>query len=96
MAHSLGSVIAAEIVKKGFDVGLTFYVDNVVAIGSPLGLYYATRKANEPNLDIRDYVKGVKRWINLYSNEDLIGFRLGILSKTKRCFLNSLERCFLA
>lgn len=74
VAHSLGTDITAEIVKK---FRLKFDVDTVISLGSPLGMFHAIQKEDYPNVDIRDYINGVNKWINLYSYEDLVGYRLG-------------------
>ena len=71
IAHSMGSIIAYDVLR---DLGreLTgMQVDHLVTIGSPLGMPYVLYKIRQENASIRT-PSIVRRWTNLADRRDPI------------------------
>ena len=69
VAHSMGSIIAYDVLRELGRIDATLSVDHFVTIGSPLGLPHVKHKIMEENPLVRT-PSIVKKWSNLADRRD--------------------------
>ncbi|EGG15411.1 hypothetical protein DFA_10246 [Cavenderia fasciculata] len=72
-AHSLGSVIMWDVLSRGL---LKFNVENVFALGSPLGLFLRLNGYELGKLDMKKHLPNVYNWYNIFSSTDPVSYRI--------------------
>lgn len=78
IGHSLGSLIAADIVSENMTKRyLNFTVNTLVTLGSPAPMFIAIREKND--LDMTSYIRCVDHWINVLNHNDPVAYRFGRL-----------------
>eukprot|EP01133_Synstelium_polycarpum_P010910 gene10910-12715_t len=73
VAHSLGSVICWDILSKKH---VTFKVENVYAIGSPLGIFLRLNGNEMGKMDITKVIPQCSNWFNIFSPTDPVAYRI--------------------
>lgn len=71
IAHSMGSVIAYDVLRGWGKQDTNFRVDHLVTIGSPLGLPQVKHKIREEN-DLVRTPTVVRKWTNFTDRRDLV------------------------
>ncbi len=71
IAHSMGSIIAYDVLRRIGRKDTAFRVDHLVTIGSPLGLSQVKHRVREEN-DLVRTPSVVRKWTNLTDRRDLV------------------------
>jgi hypothetical protein len=71
IAHSMGSIIAYDVLRRMGRQDTSFRVDHLVTIGSPLGLSQVKHRIREEN-DLVRTPSVVRKWTNYADRRDLV------------------------
>ncbi len=71
IAHSMGSIIAYDVLRRMGRQDTNFRVDHLVTIGSPLGLAQVKHRIQEEN-DLIRTPSVVRKWTNFADRRDLV------------------------
>ncbi|GAM21415.1 hypothetical protein SAMD00019534_045900 [Acytostelium subglobosum LB1] len=71
--HSLGSVIVWDILHSKH---IGFQVENVFAMGSPLGIFLRLKGHPLGNVDFRQLIPQCSNWFNIFSPTDPVAYRI--------------------
>jgi hypothetical protein len=73
VAHSMGSIVAYDVLRDLGDQRPALIVDHFVTLGSPLGLAYVLDRIRRENASVRS-PSMVRRWTNLADRRDPVAF----------------------